>query len=96
MVILLGSERGDGNLDDEKGEKVNKTQKEKDPLRHFGEFPCSNSSSLLSTQPLASPGTVRTSSLRELRIQAPPGAGCPATWSVPIHREVLTPHLGVN
>ena len=27
------------------------SQKEKDPLGHFGEFPCSNSSSLLSTPP---------------------------------------------
>ena len=34
------------------------SQKEKDPLGHFGEFPCSNSSSLLSTLPLASPGSV--------------------------------------
>ena len=32
--------------------------KEKDPLGHFGDFPCSNSSSLLSTRPLASPGSV--------------------------------------
>ena len=30
------------------------SQKEKDPLGHFGEFLCSNSSSLLSTRPLAS------------------------------------------
>ena len=35
------------------------SQKAKDPLGHFGEFSCSNSSSLLSTRPLASPGSVR-------------------------------------
>ena len=40
------------------------------------------------------PGSARTSSQRELRLQAPPGPGCPATGSVPIHRGVQAPHLG--
>ena len=39
------------------------------------------------------PGSARTSSWRELRLQAPPWAGCPATGSVPIHQGVITPHL---
>ena len=55
------------------------SQKEKDPLGHFGEFPCSNSSSLLSTWPLASLGvcawTWECSHRRELGLQASPGEG---------------------
>ena len=98
------------------------SQKEKDPLGHFGEFPCSNISSLFSTPPpdgncahlilegaentgttwgrvpsnleCAYPlGSACTSSWRELRLQAPPGAGCPATGNVPIHQGVRAPHL---
>ena len=72
-------------------------KKEKDPLGNFGEFPCSNSSSLLSTPPPIR-GNVRTSSWRELRLQAPAGAGCPATGSVPSYWAVCPstreyPHL---
>ena len=35
-----------------RSEQEDFSPKEKDPLGHFGEFPCSNSSSLLSTPPL--------------------------------------------
>ena len=38
------------------------------------------------------PGSARTSSRRELRLQAPPGQGA-ATGNVPIHRGVRTPHF---
>ena len=38
-------------------------------------------------------GSARTSFQRELRLQAPPGGGCPATGSVPTHRGVSAPHL---
>ena len=39
------------------------------------------------------PGSDHTSSQRELRLQAPPGAGCPATGSVHSYLGVPAPHL---
>ena len=40
------------------------------------------------------PGSTLTSFQRELRLHAPPGAGCPATGSVPSYLGGPAPHLG--
>ena len=60
-----------------RNEQEDFSQKEKDPLGHFGEFPCSNSASLLSTPPpirdyvhLILEGAETTGTTR---------AGCPST-----------------
>ena len=117
--LYRGSHRGGSH----RIEQEDSSQKEKDPLGHFGEFPCSNSSSLLSPyHPLgdcvhliwegaetrgttqgrvpsnwecAHPlGSAHTSFQRELRLQAPHGAGCSATESVPSYLGVPAPQFG--